>query len=224
MTAGNTIRAALDGTLSFSVPLGVSLNPFKTSSAASISLNNGASFSMRRSPGSVGATLRVVRLSKRRPSFASRRRTAMLRLEAETPLIRAASRKPPARATDTNAARSFNSMVTVHIFEQPVQFRPDYLTTQSPPYWRHIHQGERHVEFHPIKHLCACRSSGAAPGLRRHAAGRTRRVRGAKGSRRSDCRIARSGGVGRQSHRYERLLRTAHHQPDHSRSASPVSG
>src|SRR5471032_19172 len=148
MTDGNTMRAALDGTLSFSVPLGLSLNPFRTSSDASISLNNGASFSISRSPGSVGATLRVVRLSKRRPSFASSRRTAMLRLEAETPLIRAASRKPPARATETNAARSFNSMVTVHFFKQPVQFRPDYRTTQSPPYWLHIHQGERHAGFH----------------------------------------------------------------------------
>ncbi len=117
---GKTIRAALDGTLSLSVPVGFSLNPFRTSSAASISLNKGTSFSRRRNPASVGATLRVVRFKRRMPSFASRRRTAILRLEADTPLIRAASRKPPARATETNAARSFNSMVIVQNFQQPV--------------------------------------------------------------------------------------------------------
>ncbi|OTP78321.1 Aldo-keto reductase [Caballeronia sordidicola] len=110
MSVGNTIRAALDGTFSLSVPVGLSRKPFRTSSAASISLKSGDSFSMRRSPASVGATLRVVRFSRRSPSLASRRRTAMLRLDADTPLMRAASRKPPARATDTNAARSLNSM------------------------------------------------------------------------------------------------------------------
>src|SRR6266702_1407164 len=128
--SGKTMRAALDGTLSLSVPVGLSRNTFRTSSAASISLNRGVSFSMRRRPASVGATLRVVRFRRRRPSLASRRRTAMLRLEADTPLLRAASRKPPARATETKAARSFSSMAIVHIFKQPVHVKPVYLTTQ----------------------------------------------------------------------------------------------
>jgi hypothetical protein len=110
-TPGNTMRAALEGTFSLSVPVGLSLKPLSTSSAASISLKSGVSFSIRRSPASVGATLRVVRFSRRRPSFVSSRRTAILRLDADTPLLRAASRKPPARATETKAARSFNSIV-----------------------------------------------------------------------------------------------------------------
>jgi hypothetical protein len=38
---------------------------------------------------SVGAMLRVVRLSSRTPSFISSRRTASLKLEAETPVARA---------------------------------------------------------------------------------------------------------------------------------------
>src|ERR1700676_3280080 len=212
MTVGNTIRAALDGTLSLSVPVGLSLNPFKTSIAASISLNNGVSFSMRRSPASVGATLRVVRLSKRSSSFDSRRRTAMLRLEAETPLIRAASRKPPARATETNTARSLNSMAIVHFVKQPVQFRSDYLTTQTLPYWRStILQGERYVGLHPCGYISAWWTPRAPCGLRCHAACRTRGIRAAEGSWHSHRRTSRSGRIGRQSHRYERLLRAARH-------------
>jgi hypothetical protein len=45
----------------------------------------------------------------RTPSFTSSRRTASLRLEAETPLTRAASRNPPACATE----RSFRSVAIV---------------------------------------------------------------------------------------------------------------
>ncbi len=43
-----------------------------------------------------------------------------------------------------------------------------------------------------------------------------------QGSRRIGRRASRSGGVRRQSHRYQRLLWTAHHQPDHPRSAPPI--
>ena len=71
--------------------------------------------------------------------------------------------------------------------------------------------------FHPR------RPRGEAAGLRRHAARRPRRVRAAEGSRRGARRAARGGRQRRQPHRHQRLLRSAHHQPAHPRSAAPLS-
>ena len=59
--------------------------------------------------------------------------------------------------------------------------------------------------------------------LRRDAARRTRRVRTAEGSRRGDRGVARGGGERRRSHRHQRLLRPARHQPDHPRGAPSLS-
>jgi hypothetical protein len=122
----STSRAALTGTLRRSEPAGLSRKPFTTSMAASTSVNAGPSRSSRRSPASVGATLRVVRLSNLTPSCASRRRTASLRPDALLPLARAPSRKPLARATATKAFKSPRSIFTVRFSAQAVQIVPDY--------------------------------------------------------------------------------------------------
>ena len=60
-----------------------------------------------RSPASVGVTLRVVRVSSRRPSRSSSARIVWLNAEGETPIFAAARVKLRSRATATKAARSF---------------------------------------------------------------------------------------------------------------------
>ncbi len=102
------------------VPAGLSLNPLTTSTAASTSASAGPNRSSNRAPASVGATLRVLRLSRRTPRVFSRRRSASLRLDALPPVSRAASRNPPARATATKAVRSPISAFIVRLGAQPV--------------------------------------------------------------------------------------------------------
>lgn len=126
MIDGSTSRAALVGTLSLSVPTGRSRNVFTTSSAACTSLSAGVSRASRRSPASVGDTLRVVRCSSRTPNCASSRRTASLSPDALASASRAASRKPFARATATNAFRSPRSTCIVRPFVQVVQIMTGY--------------------------------------------------------------------------------------------------
>jgi hypothetical protein len=123
---GSTSRAALTGTLSRSVPAGLSRKPFTTSSAASTSVKAGPSRSSSRWPAAVGATLRVVRLSSLTPSCASSRRTASLSPDALAPFARAPSRKPPARATATKAFRSARSTFIVRQSAQAVRIVPGY--------------------------------------------------------------------------------------------------
>ena len=74
------------------------------------------------------------------------------------------------------------------------------------------------------RHLHPRRPHREAPGLRRHAARRARRVRAAEGPRRGARRAARGGGERRRPHRHQRLLRPARHQPDHPRGAASLSG
>ena len=89
MSAGSTSRATLPGTFSRrgarrAVAKGVHHVERRLQLAQAL----GPSRSKRRAPASVGTTLRVVRFKRRMPSFASSRRTASLRLEADAPLIR----------------------------------------------------------------------------------------------------------------------------------------
>ncbi len=71
------------------VPAGLSRNSLKAASSASISSNARAERrASRRSPASVGATLRVVRVSSRSPSRASSPRTVWLSADCETPSLR----------------------------------------------------------------------------------------------------------------------------------------
>ncbi len=106
MIEGSTSLAALTGTFSLRVPDGRSRKSLTTSRADSTSPSAGTIRSISLAPASVGATLRVVRFSSRTPSRASMRRMASLRLEADLPLSRAASRKPLALTTATKASRS----------------------------------------------------------------------------------------------------------------------
>ena len=62
------------------------------------------------SPASVGATLRVVRASRRTPSCSSRPRTAWLNADGETPSCFAARVKLRSSATVRNAARTLSSL------------------------------------------------------------------------------------------------------------------
>ena len=72
------------------VPAGRSRSSVSAASLASISSSAGRSVSISRSPASVGATLRVVRVSRRRPSLASSRRIAWLSADWEMPSFAAA--------------------------------------------------------------------------------------------------------------------------------------
>jgi hypothetical protein len=76
-----------------SVPAGLPRKLLRSSSASSISRNAGLIRENSRSPASVSATLRVVRLISRRSSRSSILRSAWLSAEAETPSSVAAARK-----------------------------------------------------------------------------------------------------------------------------------
>src|SRR5690349_3279652 len=137
-----------------------------------MSASTGVRRSIRRWPASVGTTLRVVRLSNLKPSFASRRLTATLSPEAETPPVRAASRKPPARATDTKAARSFSSKAIVHHFEQPVLIIGIYFTAAEADSERHqplTPEGSHGQRTDFRDHFPASGPARESHGLRRHA-------------------------------------------------------
>lgn len=75
---GSTRRAALTGTFSRSVPVGVSRKALTTSLAFSSSSKAGAMRANNALPASVSTTLRVVRLNSRTPSDASMRLIASL--------------------------------------------------------------------------------------------------------------------------------------------------
>ena len=72
------------------VPAGLSRSSLSAASSASISSSRGPSVRSRRSPASVGATLRVVRVSSRRPSRSSSPRMVWLSADCETPSFAAA--------------------------------------------------------------------------------------------------------------------------------------
>ena len=112
---------------SVEVPTGLDRKALTASSAAVISLKAGVRRSSSRAPASVGVTLRVVRLSRRTPSLASSRRTASLKVEADTPRSVAAARKLRRRATAENASRSESSgWFIVRYSVQPVRTMPYY--------------------------------------------------------------------------------------------------
>ena len=71
-----------------------------------MSAKRGATVRSRRSPASVGATFRVVRVRSRIPSFASRLRIVWLRADCDTPSFVAARVKLRSSATATKATRS----------------------------------------------------------------------------------------------------------------------
>src|SRR5690606_170630 len=121
---------------SFSVPTGRCDSSSRSLKAALISSSAGRRRSSRRAPALVGVTLRVVRLSRRRPTSLSRRRMQSLKEEAEIPRFCAAARKPPASITAANSATSLRlgwriltspvAAKTVRLLVQPVHCCPDY--------------------------------------------------------------------------------------------------
>ena len=72
------------------VPAGFSRSSLSAASSASISSNRGPTVASRRSPASVGATLRVVRVSSRSPSRSSSPRMVWLSADCDTPSCAAA--------------------------------------------------------------------------------------------------------------------------------------
>src|SRR3546814_15337078 len=77
---------------------------------------------MKRSPASVGDTLRVVRASRRTPSRSSSALIVWLRAEGVTPSLAAALVKLWSRATATKACKSFTfGYAIAEIFSQPHQ-------------------------------------------------------------------------------------------------------
>ena len=82
-------------------------------SSASISSKRGAIVRRRRSPASVGATLRVVRVKSRIPSRSSRFRTVWLSADGETRSFAAARVKLRSRATAPNATRSLKLSIPI---------------------------------------------------------------------------------------------------------------
>src|SRR6476620_2979922 len=93
-----------------SVPAGLPRKLLRSSSASSISRNAGLIRENSRSPASVSATLRVVRLISRRSSRSSILRSAWLSAEADTPSSVAAARKLRCRAMARKVARSEGSI------------------------------------------------------------------------------------------------------------------
>ncbi|MNT46859.1 hypothetical protein D3C72_1835320 [compost metagenome] len=81
--------------------------------------NSGAMASMSRWPASVGATLRVVRASRRTPSRSSSARSVWLSAEGVTPSFAAAFVKLWSRATARKACRSLTlACVITEFFSQ----------------------------------------------------------------------------------------------------------
>jgi hypothetical protein len=87
-------------------PAGRSRKAVSAASPASISSKCGPIVASSRSPASVGATLRVVRVSRRRPSRSSKARIVWLSAEGETPVSAAARVKLRSRATARKPGRS----------------------------------------------------------------------------------------------------------------------
>src|SRR5580704_15676791 len=98
-----TIRDAGRGTVRRRCPAGLSRNTLIDSTAASKPSSAGRSSASSRSPTSVKATLRVVRLSSRTPSFSSRPRIVSLSVEREIPRCVAALAKLERSAMATKA-------------------------------------------------------------------------------------------------------------------------
>src|SRR5579885_1518749 len=97
------------GTVMRSCPAGVLRKSLTESRTAWKSSSTGLRRARSRSPASVGATLRVVRFSRRTPSFSSSPRMVSLNLERETPSCSAALAKLRCAATSAKALISASS-------------------------------------------------------------------------------------------------------------------
>ena len=108
------VSAAVSLTVMRILPAGRSRCAVTASSRASISSRAGRNDSTRRWPASVGATLRVVRVSRRTPSRSSSRRTVWLSADCDVPSRAAARVKLLASATARRAFSSESSARAIH--------------------------------------------------------------------------------------------------------------
>src|SRR5437762_11367856 len=120
----STVVAAMGETTRRTGPAGRSRSPVITSTAPRKSPRAGRRRAMSCSPAGVGATLRVVRASRRTPNRSSKPRIAWLTAEVDTPRRFAARVKLRSSATVRNADRTLSSSRT--ICEQYSQTLLDY--------------------------------------------------------------------------------------------------
>src|SRR6202521_1170699 len=118
-------------------PEGTSRMLRMSSGASTTSLSAGARRCNILSPASVGATLRVVRFSRRTPSRSSRSRMRWLKLDADMRSSTAARRKLRWRATATKAARSRRSSGIGRSSEQSIHDYPSYRKANPVVLWCH---------------------------------------------------------------------------------------
>src|ERR1700674_3823756 len=125
-------------------PEGTSRMLRMSSGASTTSLSAGARRCNILSPASVGATLRVVRFSRRTPSRSSRSRMRWLKLDADMRSSTAARRKLRSRATATKAARSRRSSCIVRSREQSIHDYPSYRKANTAVLFSH-RRSSRHA-------------------------------------------------------------------------------
>src|SRR6266576_366667 len=109
----STVVAAIGETTRRTRPAGRSRSPVITSTAPRMSPSAGRRRAMSCSPAGVGATLRVVRASRRTPNRSSSPRIAWLSAEVDTPRRFAARVKLRSSATVRNADRTLSSSRTI---------------------------------------------------------------------------------------------------------------
>ena len=104
-----TPSSAWSESVILTVPEGLSRKAIRASISASISAMRGARDCRSRSPASVGATFRVVRVSSRRPMRSSRRLIVWLSVDCAMPSFAAAFVKLRSLATTRNHSKSLKS-------------------------------------------------------------------------------------------------------------------
>src|SRR3989442_3051873 len=109
----SSVLAAMGDTTKRTGPAGRSRKPVIRSTAPRMSPSAGRRRAMSCSPAGVGATLRVVRASRRTPNRSSSPRIAWLTAEVETPRRFAARVKLRSSATARNADRTLSSSRTI---------------------------------------------------------------------------------------------------------------
>jgi hypothetical protein len=101
-----TVSTACSMAVMRMVPAGLSPSWLTAATSAVMSSSRGATVCIRRSPASVGATLRIVRVNRRTPNRASRSRMVWLSEDCDMPSLAAARVKLRSRATAMKASRS----------------------------------------------------------------------------------------------------------------------
>src|SRR5215213_11077576 len=112
-----TLSSAWSESVILTVPEGLSRNAIRAAMSASISAMRGPRDCRKRSPASVGATLRVVRVSSLRPMRSSRRLMVWLSVDCAIPSFAAALVKLRSLATTRNHNRSLKSAFATGVLD-----------------------------------------------------------------------------------------------------------